>query len=85
MDNLSVILVDDHKLFREGLKLLLKNISMVKEVDEGLVSKKLKRLNPGDQLEVDGPFGFFTINEENKNTIKPSIKAREVNSIGLAV
>ncbi|MCF8367475.1 MAG: hypothetical protein K9G76_00440 [Bacteroidales bacterium] len=43
---------------------------LVKEVDEGLVSKKLKRLNPGDQLEVDGPFGFFTIKEEDENSRK---------------
>lgn len=43
---------------------------LVKEVDEGLVSKKLKRLNPGDQLEVDGPFGFFTIKENDINTKK---------------
>ncbi len=41
---------------------------LVKEVDEGMVSKKLKRLNTGDQLEVDGPFGFFTIKEEDIET-----------------
>jgi ferredoxin--NADP+ reductase len=38
---------------------------LVKEVDDGLVSKKLKKLKPGDKLEVDGPFGFFTIKEED--------------------
>jgi ferredoxin/flavodoxin---NADP+ reductase len=43
---------------------------LVKEVDEGLVSKKLKKLKPGDLVEVDGPFGFFTINEEDKLTKK---------------
>ena len=32
MDNLSVILVDDHQLFREGLKLLLSNLKMVKKI-----------------------------------------------------
>lgn len=37
---------------------------LVKEVEEGLVSKQLKKLNPGDQLEVDGPFGFFTLKEK---------------------
>lgn len=41
---------------------------LVKEVENGLVSKKLKQLNPGDQLEVDGPFGFFTIKEEDLYT-----------------
>ncbi|MCB0824040.1 MAG: hypothetical protein KDC09_15190 [Bacteroidales bacterium] len=39
---------------------------LVKEVEDGLVSKKLKRMKPGDTLEVDGPFGFFTIKEENR-------------------
>ncbi|MCD4709996.1 MAG: response regulator transcription factor [Bacteroidales bacterium] len=34
MENLSLILVDDHKLFREGLKLLLNNLSFVQEVRE---------------------------------------------------
>lgn len=38
---------------------------LVKEVEEGLVSKQLKQLNPGDELEVDGPFGFFTLNESD--------------------
>lgn len=38
---------------------------LVKEVKEGLVSKKLKWLNKGDQLDMDGPFGFFTIKEED--------------------
>jgi ferredoxin--NADP+ reductase/benzoate/toluate 1,2-dioxygenase reductase subunit len=43
---------------------------LVKEVDDGLVSKKLKRLKPGNQLEVDGPFGFFTIKEKDISTKK---------------
>src|SRR5210317_312583 len=38
---------------------------LVKEVKEGLVSKQLKKLKPGDQLEVDGPFGFFTLREQD--------------------
>jgi ferredoxin--NADP+ reductase/benzoate/toluate 1,2-dioxygenase reductase subunit len=43
---------------------------LVKEVQEGLVSKQLKRLKPGDHLEVDGPFGFFTLKEEEIDTRK---------------
>jgi len=43
---------------------------LVKEVEDGLVSKKLKRMNPGDSLEVDGPFGFFTIKEEDLHANK---------------
>lgn len=38
---------------------------LVKEVQDGLVSKNLKRLKPGDELEVDGPFGFFTLKEQD--------------------
>jgi len=37
---------------------------LVKEVDDGEVSKKLKKLVPGDEVEIQGPLGFFTIDEE---------------------
>lgn len=37
---------------------------LIKEVLEGDVSKKLKKLNPGAQLQMDGPLGFFTLNPE---------------------
>lgn len=37
---------------------------LVKEVDVGTVSKKLRRLEPGDDLSVEGPFGFFVIPQE---------------------
>ena len=37
---------------------------LVKEVDNGEVSKKLKKLIPGDEVEIQGPLGFFTIDEE---------------------
>ena len=43
---------------------------LVKEVEEGLVSKQLKKLKPGDELEVEGPFGFFTLNESEIQTKK---------------
>lgn len=43
---------------------------LVKEVDNGLVSKQLKQLNAGDQLEVDGPFGFFTLKEKDIDSKK---------------
>ncbi|WP_372947653.1 ferredoxin--NADP reductase [Mariniphaga sp.] len=32
---------------------------MVREVNDGKVSPRLKKMLPGDELEVDGPFGFF--------------------------
>jgi ferredoxin/flavodoxin---NADP+ reductase len=34
---------------------------LIKEVDHGDVSKKLKRLKPGDPIEIEGPFGYFVL------------------------
>jgi len=34
---------------------------LIKEVDTGDVSKKLKRVKPGDKVEVEGPFGYFVL------------------------
>lgn len=38
---------------------------LIKEVEEGKVSKQLKHCTPGDKLLVDGPFGHFTIKKEH--------------------
>lgn len=32
---------------------------LVREINDGKVTPQLKKLAPGDQVEVDGPFGFF--------------------------
>lgn len=32
---------------------------LVREVDGGKISGKLKRLKPGDEIEINGPYGFF--------------------------
>lgn len=37
---------------------------LVKEVEEGMVSKQLKKLPDGATLEVEGPLGFFFIDPE---------------------
>jgi ferredoxin--NADP+ reductase/benzoate/toluate 1,2-dioxygenase reductase subunit len=37
---------------------------LVREVEDGLVSKKLRRLNPGNNLEVNGSYGFFLTNAQ---------------------
>ncbi len=39
---------------------------LVKEVEHGFVSRRLHRVRPGDELCVDGPFGFFTIDEADQ-------------------
>ncbi|MDF1569205.1 MAG: FAD-binding oxidoreductase [Spirochaetaceae bacterium] len=36
---------------------------LVKEVDQGSVSPKLRQLKVGDEVDVEGPFGFFRIEE----------------------
>ena len=40
---------------------------LIREVDTGLVSKQLRKLIPGELLEVDGPFGYFTVDEMNRD------------------
>lgn len=37
---------------------------LVKLVEDGYVSRKLAALDPGSPIAVDGPFGFFTIDED---------------------
>ncbi|MCE1201217.1 MAG: FAD-binding oxidoreductase [Bacteroidia bacterium] len=43
---------------------------LIKEVDEGLVSKQLKKLKPGEMVQIEGPLGFFTIPAELVNSAK---------------
>lgn len=43
---------------------------LVREVDGGKVSGKLKRLKAGDEIGVDGPFGFFRFNPKSFSTQK---------------
>ncbi len=37
---------------------------LIKEVETGSVSRQLSKLIPGELLEVDGPFGYFTVDEK---------------------
>ena len=41
---------------------------LVKEVEGGYVSPKLKHLKKGDLVEVHGPFGKFGLDEKKRNT-----------------
>jgi ferredoxin--NADP+ reductase/benzoate/toluate 1,2-dioxygenase reductase subunit len=36
---------------------------LIREVDSGTVSRQLRKLIPGELLDVDGPFGYFTLDE----------------------
>lgn len=38
---------------------------LIREVEDGKVSKKLKDLSPGEELQIKGPFGFFLYNAIN--------------------
>lgn len=41
---------------------------LVKEVEDGEVSPKLKKLQVGDEVEINGPMGYFTISEAKRKT-----------------
>lgn len=37
---------------------------LIKEVEDGIVSKQLKKMKAGDKVQIEGPLGFFTIDDE---------------------
>lgn len=43
---------------------------LIKEVQDGLVSPKLKKLKPGDQVQLDGAYGLFTLKEPGNTKLK---------------
>jgi ferredoxin--NADP+ reductase/benzoate/toluate 1,2-dioxygenase reductase subunit len=43
---------------------------LIKEVKEGIVSKKLRKLQPGDTVKFENPVGYFVLNEEKIKTTK---------------
>jgi len=43
---------------------------LVREVEGGKISGKLKKLKPGDEIKIDGPFGFFKFNPEQFSSKK---------------
>jgi len=40
---------------------------LIKEVEDGIVSKQLKKLKAGDKVQIEGPLGFFTIEDDVVN------------------
>ena len=43
---------------------------LIKEVQEGDISRKLRKVQPGDLLEMAGPLGFFTLDPDQVLTKK---------------
>ncbi len=43
---------------------------LVREIEGGKVSGRLKKLKPGTEIEVEGPFGFFKFNPEKFSSQK---------------
>jgi DNA-binding NarL/FixJ family response regulator len=74
MNKINVFLVDDHKLFREGLKLLLGNIDFIEEVYEAASGKEfLDRIK-----DVDCDIVLMDIEMPEINGIETTKLAMEV-------
>lgn len=43
---------------------------LIKEVQEGIVSKKLKKLKPGDPVKYENPVGYFVLEEAQQKNSK---------------
>lgn len=43
---------------------------LIREIDEGIVSKQLKMLQKGAKAEMSGPFGFFTLGMDQRSGSK---------------
>jgi DNA-binding NarL/FixJ family response regulator len=52
MEKYSMIVVDDHKLFREGLKLLLSNLEYIEEVEEASNCNEFLQLLSGKKPDI---------------------------------
>jgi ferredoxin--NADP+ reductase/benzoate/toluate 1,2-dioxygenase reductase subunit len=37
---------------------------LVREVPDGMVSRRLRKLRPGDFIQIEGPVGYFTLDKE---------------------
>lgn len=86
MIGLKILLVDDHKLFREGLRLLLKNIPLVNEIYETANGKEfLEFLQKGLMPDIV----FMDIDMPELNGIDATCKAiqlyPELKVIGLSM
>ena len=53
-------------------------MSASKEIEEGLVSKQLKRIGQGRPVEIEGPVGFFSMNKKDSSYTR-KMRSRSVN------
>jgi len=74
MDKLTVILVDDHQLFREGLNLLLSNISYIGEIYEASGGEEFLTLLKGRTPDII----FMDVDLPGMNGIEATRKAIEI-------
>jgi len=76
MEKLSVILVDDHRLFREGLNLLLSNFSFIGEIHEAANGEEFLSLLKGVKADIV----FMDVNMPKLNGIEATRRAIEYDS-----
>ena len=75
MERISVILVDDHQLFREGLKLLLKNLPIIGKIHDAATGDEFLDLI---RLGEDTDIVFMDIDMPITNGIEATRKALEI-------
>lgn len=74
MERISVILVDDHQLFREGLKLLLKNLPIIGQIHDAATGDEfLDLIRRGEHTDIV----FMDIDMPKTNGIEATRKALE--------
>ncbi len=76
MEKLSVILVDDHQLFREGLNLLLSNFSFIGEIREAADGEEFLSLLKGGKADIV----FMDVDMPKLNGIEATRRAIEYDS-----
>lgn len=74
MEQYSIILVDDHRLFRGGLRLLLENLDYIKRVDEAGNGQEFLNLLEKSQPDI----AFVDIEMPGMNGISATIQAMKL-------